>query len=138
MKIKKLICTVLAFLIIFSAGTIQVFAEDAEKTSEAPEVTYEAPVFNAEEQVYEISKPDHIMYMSGDWKDGAPRDGHYVLTADIDMAGYDDFLPIASKKSEGFLGTFDGQFHAIKNLKVDYPKKYVGLFGYIGNQKGTA
>ena len=76
MKIKKLICTVLAFLIIFSAGTIQVFAEDAEKTSEAPEVTYEAPVFNAEEQVYEISKPDHIMYMSGDWKDGAPRDGH--------------------------------------------------------------
>ncbi|NLZ70933.1 MAG: LysM peptidoglycan-binding domain-containing protein [Clostridiaceae bacterium] len=78
------------------------------------------------------------MYMSGDWKDGAPRDGHYVLTADIDMAGYDDFLPIASKKSEGFLGTFDGQFHAIKNLKVDYPKKYVGLFGYIGNQNDTA
>lgn len=77
-------------------------------------------------------------YLSGSWKDGTPRDGHYVLTADIDMTGVKGFKPIASKKEQGFIGTFDGQFHAIKGLRVEYEKKYAGLFGYVGNQDDQA
>ncbi len=138
MKIQKALSTVLALSMLLSASALPVSAADAEKKSKTPEVTYEAPVFNAAKQVYEISKPEHIMYMSGNWKEGTPRDGHYVLTTDIDMSAFSDFVPIASKKASGFLGTFDGQYHAIRNLKVHYPKKYVGLFGYIGNQDQTA
>ncbi len=42
------------------------------------------------------------------------------------------------KKEQGFIGTFDGQFHAIKGLRVEYEKKYAGLFGYVGNQDDQA
>lgn len=56
------------------------------------------PVYNKATGCYEISTPDQLLYLSGSWKDGAPRDGHYVLTADIDMTGVKGFKPIASKK----------------------------------------
>ena len=92
------------------------------------------PVYNKATGCYEISTPDQLLYLSGSWKDGAPRDGHYVLTADIDMSGVKGFKPIASKKDKGFIGTFDGQFHAIKGLRVEYEKKYAGLFGYVGRR----
>ena len=78
------------------------------------------PVYNKATGCYEISTPDQLLYLSGSWRDGAPRDGHYVLTADIDMTGVKGFKPIASKKDQGFTGTFDGQFHAIKGLRVEY------------------
>ena len=42
------------------------------------------------------------------------------------------------QKAEGFTGTFDGQFHSIKGLRVEYEKKYAGLFGYVGNQNDQA
>ena len=96
------------------------------------------PVYNKATGCYEISTPDQLLYLSGSWRDGAPRDGHYVLTADIDMTGVKGFKPIASKKDQGFTGTFDGQFHAIKGLRVEYEKKYAGLFGYVGNQDDQA
>ena len=96
------------------------------------------PVYNKATGCYEISTLDQLLYLSGSWKDGAPRDGHYVLTADIDMSGVKGFKPIASKKDKGFIGTFDGQFHAIKGLRVEYEKKYAGLFGYVGNQDDQA
>ena len=38
------------------------------------------PVYNKATGCYEISTPDQLLYLSGSWKDGAPRDGHYVLT----------------------------------------------------------
>ena len=84
------------------------------------------PVYNKATGCYEISTPDQLLYLSGSWKDGAPRDGHYVLTADIDMSGVKGFKPIASKKDKGFIGTFDGQFHAIKGLRVEYEKEIRG------------
>ena len=49
------------------------------------------PVYNKATGCYEISTPDQLLYLSGSWKDGAPRDGHYVLTADIDMSGVKGF-----------------------------------------------
>ena len=99
---------------------------------------------------------------NGDGVPDAPCDGTYVLTADLDMApllekigarltdladediaGY--MPPIAAladeKAEEGvhcaFFGTFDGQGHAIKNLRVvRMGSKYCGLFGNVGHDFG--
>lgn len=57
------------------------------------------PTYNSATGCYEISTPAQLLYLSGKWKDGAPRDGHYVLTADIDMTGVKGFKPIASKRA---------------------------------------
>ncbi|MDO4852453.1 MAG: metallophosphoesterase family protein [Clostridia bacterium] len=99
---------------------------------------------------------------NGDGAPDAPCNGTYVLTADLDMAplmasigtklsekagtetkGY--MPPIAALADEAedggvkcaFFGTFDGQGHAIKNLRIVRPGgKYVGLFGNIGHDFG--
>jgi hypothetical protein len=93
-----------------------------------------APSRNAQGQIL-IDSPAHLLYLSKNWgKDGAPRDGHYVMTADIDMAGITGFAPIGKDKENTLLGIFDGKNHAIRNLKIDKAgKKYVALFGYVGN-----
>ncbi len=99
---------------------------------------------------------------NGDGAPDAPCNGTYVLTADLDMAplltsigavlsekrgedvkGY--MPPIAAladgDESEGvhcaFFGTFDGQGHAIRNLRVvRMGDKYCGLFGNVGHDFG--
>ena len=99
---------------------------------------------------------------NGDGAPDAPCNGTYVLTADLDMAplmasigtklsekagtetkGY--MPPIAALADEAedggvkcaFFGTFDGQGHAVKNLRIVRPGgKYVGLFGNIGHDFG--
>ena len=50
-----------------------------------------------------------------------------MLTADIDMKDV-SWTPIGSDKRK-FAGTFDGQFHRIKNLVINTDKKEQGLFG---------
>lgn len=99
---------------------------------------------------------------NGDGAPDAPCNGTYVLTADLDMTpllasigavlsektgtetkGY--MPPIAgladADASEGvhcaFFGTFDGQGHAIKKLRVvRMGYKYCGLFGNVGHDFG--
>lgn len=133
-KKKNKICCILlvASLMLFMAAPAAAAEVDTDT------IRGEAPLYNEATQQYEISTPEQLLYISGSWKEDAPRDGYYVLTNDIDMAGIQDFLPIAAKKKEGFLGTFDGQYHSIKNLTVHYLDKYVGLFGYVGNQDDQA
>ena len=53
------------------------------------------------------------------------------LTADIDLAGV-EWAPIGTDGSK-FRGTFDGQFHRIKNLIIDSEKKEQGLFGVVAD-----
>lgn len=130
MKTNHIIGTLLISVILSAVCFNPVSAQE--------DTVYEAPVYNAAKDVYEISNPEQLMYLSGDWKEGTPRDGHYALTADLDMTGYNGFQPISSKKERCFTGVFDGQYHMIKNLVIDYPNKYVGLFGYIGNENSAA
>ena len=61
-----------------------------------------------------------------------------ILTADIDLAGY-EWTPIGTS-SKNFSGSFDGQNHTIDNLSIDYHgttavSPYKGLFGWVN---GTA
>ena len=78
----------------------------------------------------------------------------YVLTADIDLSGYDNWVPIGAFQSLSdapedaeiphpdfaFTGSFDGQGHTISNLTVksELPMG-AGLFGCVsGTEKGPA
>ncbi len=57
-----------------------------------------------------------------------PLDGDYVQTADINLSGYPNWIPIGA-----FTGTYDGQYHYIDNLTIqDADKSYQGLFREIG------
>ena len=56
------------------------------------------------------------------------------LDADIDFSGYSDaFKPIGAYSDDNslaFKGTFDGQGHAIRNLKINSTSDIAGFFGY--------
>lgn len=54
-----------------------------------------------------------------------------VLDADIDMASVENWQPIGNAPEKKFAGTFDGQNHTIRGLKIT-GGSYVGLFGYLG------
>lgn len=99
---------------------------------------------------------------NGDGAPDAPCDGIYVLTADLEMQPLMDEIgaqisslsgtsakgympPIAALTEEtqeggvrcSFYGTFDGQGHAISNLRIERMQdKYAGLFGNIGHDLG--
>ena len=56
----------------------------------------------------------------------------YRLTADIDMSGVADFAPIGRDYDTRFTGTFDGDGHTIRSLRVAPGTANAGLFGYLG------
>lgn len=69
-----------------------------------------APDYNAEQNRYEISTPEQLLFLSGIWKtedqngDGAPDapcNGTYVLTQDLDMAPLMEQLRTALSKQAG-------------------------------------
>ena len=60
-------------------------------------------------------------------------DGKTILLGnDIDLGSY-EWVPIGAKNSP-FKGNFDGDGHAILNLKMTAPVDYAGLFGYVTGQ----
>ena len=99
---------------------------------------------------------------NGDGAPDAPCGGTYVLTQDLDMAPLNEKIGAVLTEKTGtetkgyippigaladadenesvhcaFFGTFDGQGHAIKNLRVvRMGAKYCGLFGNIGHDFG--
>lgn len=129
------------------------------------------PDYNAADGVYEIASAEQLLYLSGTWKtddsngDGAPDapcDGHYALTADIDMVTLMEKIgtkltSLSGKKTEGymppiaalsdetaeggvncaFFGVFDGQGHTVSNMRiVRMNDKYAGFFGNVGHDYG--
>ena len=62
-------------------------------------------------------------------------DKHFVLTADIDMAGYGGTrYSVIGNSAQRFTGSFDGGAHVISNFTYSTTEsvKYVGLFGQLG------
>ena len=60
-------------------------------------------------------------------------DNYFVLTADIDMTGY-DYKVIGDSRIDSleFSGSFDGDGHTISNVSyTGDDQNYVGLFGYV-------
>ena len=65
-----------------------------------------------------------------------PLNGNYVLTADIDLAHIEDWIPIgAISVSDGnprrFEGVFNGNGYSINNLKITTSTNFKGLFGRL-------
>jgi len=63
--------------------------------------------------------------------------GHYLLIADIDLEDYDPigdgtgWIPIGDDAAQ-FIGTFNGNSKVIRNLTINRPSDYQGLFGFVG------
>ena len=53
-----------------------------------------------------------------------------VLTADLDFTGV-THKPIGPNKDAKFNGSFDGQYHHIKNLVINTTNNYQGIFGWV-------
>ena len=178
MRNARALALICAFALLLSLGMPVAKAEDTDwwasdiwTTQQLLDLGAVAPDYNATTKQYEISTPEQLFFLSGEWKpedsngDGvsdAPCDGVYVLTQDLDMqplmeklsaalsshlgaktAGY--MPPIAALTDEGrdggvrcaFFGTFDGQGHAISNLRIErMQQKYAGLFGNVGHDAG--
>jgi hypothetical protein len=67
-----------------------------------------------------------------------PMNGIYYLTADIDLAGIDNWIPIGAKSltdgnPEHFTGTLDGKGYSIKNMKITATVNVRGLFGRLNH-----
>ena len=60
---------------------------------------------------------------------------NYLLQVDIDLKNH-KFTPIGTKEHP-FTGTFDGNGHIIRNLKIDSKSDYVGLFGYVKSNENA-
>ena len=70
---------------------------------------------------------------------------YYIQTADIDLSGYANWVPIGAVFEDAdcyqFDGFYDGQNFSISNLTMSYPEDgdysyYFGLFGIIGDYMG--
>ena len=92
---------------------------------------------------WQIRTPAHLNAIRGEF-----LNDHFMLTTDLDFLGYtyDDlaegWLPIGhdtDASSNGYQGTrftgsFDGNDHVIRNLRIDRGgENYVGLFGYVSD-----
>jgi len=61
--------------------------------------------------------------------------GNFILTANIDLKGWGNWLPIGKDSAAPFKGIFDGNGYVVKNMTVDVQstsgKVYAGLFGFF-------
>ena len=94
------------------------------------------------ENPWQIRTPAQLNTIRGEY-----LDDHFLLIMDLDFSGYtyDDpekgWLPIGHDTDAGsinhqgtrFTGSFDGDDHVIRNLRIDREgEDYVGLFGWVG------
>ena len=89
---------------------------------------------------YLISNGDQLSYLAqvinNSTTNSTYKNKSYKLIQDIDLGGR-IWTPIGTSSSLSFMGRFDGNGYAIKNLTIDptITVDYLGLFGYVG---GTA
>ena len=79
------------------------------------------------EGVYQIGTADELIEFAG-IVNGGENNANAVLTADIDMADK-AWTPIGDNDHR-YIGTFDGQYHMINNLKATGESKF-GIFGVV-------
>ncbi len=136
-----------------SAEPVQEATEPAQEASEpAGEGTKEDVQFaggsGTAEDPWQIATAEQLDRVRDDLK------AYYILTEDIDLSGYENWIPIGAFQSlsdapedaevphpdYAFTGTFDGAGHTISNLKVSCEAPMgAGLFGCAsGTESGAA
>ena len=81
---------------------------------------------------YELATAKDLVWFSYKVNKEGNADAKALLTDDITMEDEDNaqFQPIGNV-SVKYIGTFDGQFHRIHNLKIERPDDYTGMFGMV-------
>ena len=98
------------------------------------------------ESPYQISSAEELAYLSNLANQGnTMTHKYYELTADIDLSGK-YWTPIGVFSSKYFIGSFNGNNHAVKNMSIEFfslidssaDQISVGLFGLAGSFSGKA
>lgn len=90
------------------------------------------------EGTYLISNGAELAYFANMVNTEAAASRSAKLTAEINLGNY-EWIPIGEKSAKSFIGEFDGQGHAVKNLYVNNPAaNYQGLFGNLKSGDNNA
>ncbi len=95
---------------------------EAEKPAVTPALEGDGTIENP----FKVKASDDFVTMQKIINDETVVNKNFILTADIDFAEIADFKPI-----ENFSGTFNGNSHTIKNIKIT-TEGYAGLFLTMG------
>ena len=118
---KRFIILILVFYFVF--GQIEVFS--APWSGKEDDTWY-----SSSQNLFYISTPEELAGLSKLVNKGVDFSGKTInLTENIDLAGI-EWNPIGDDKNH-FRGTFDGNYNHIKNLNIDAPGNYAGLFAYL-------
>lgn len=82
------------------------------------------------EDPYLISDASQLRWFASQVNDNGKNSICAQLTNDIDLNNV-EWTPIGKNSSYPYKGTFDGQYHEIKNLKIDSASSDQALFGYV-------
>lgn len=121
---------------VVTRGTFSLGSADAEKIKDGILTVTTAAFLPAGENAWdgtaktEPAKDADGVYQIGTaselaWFGANGSNASAVLTADIDLAGY-DWTPL-----DKFYGSFNGDGHTIRNLYINSASYPVGLFGYV-------
>ena len=100
-------------------------------------LSFSAIIFNsvlADENVLHIKTTEDLINFSNNVRNTRSAASGTTVLLDNDIYFSDDsfrqFEPIG-ENNNGFWGTFDGQGHIIRNLKMTNSSEYVGLFVFV-------
>lgn len=79
--------------------------------------------------VYELGTPEQVQWFAA-YVNGGNGAINACLTADIDFASVENFIPIGTTASP-YQGVFDGQGHKISNLLINVEGNNVGFIGTV-------
>jgi len=112
--------------------TLRVTFRDADvlvELEKAGEISSSVPQVDG---VYQLSTAEQCETFAKDLNSGLIANNcSVVLTQDIDLSSIDAWTAIGTDGKK-FIGTFDGQGHRIKGMKLDGSKKEQGFFGVAG------
>lgn len=107
---------------------------------------YQSPA--VENGTFQIANAGNLMWFA-EYVNAGNKNANAVLTADIDMSGY-DWVTIGSTglyysntyssgnyPDKGYSGTFDGNYHKISNLSVTSEADVSATYGLFGTLSGT-
>lgn len=135
MKMKKLLAAILAMAMVLGMMSFPAFAEGASEEAQVPwDGTAMTEVTPDADGNYNISNGAELAWIAQQVNSGEIDNKiKIVLQNDIDLNGQ-EWTPIGGKNV--FSGTFDGNSHAVKNLKAShcdntgYEDRSIGLIGY--------
>ena len=79
---------------------------------------------------YSISSLEELVQLAEMTNSGKITGGEFVLGADLDLGSIENWIPIGNNSTNYFNGSFNGNGHVIKNLKINRPtESFQGLFG---------